>query len=70
MPRVSEAYERARRHQILDAAAKCFSRGGFSATSMPEIAAEAGLSVGALYRYFSSKEDLFLDGRCRTSRGV
>jgi AcrR family transcriptional regulator len=60
MPRVSEAYERARHHQILAAAATCFSRGGFSATSMPDIAAEVGLSVGALYRYFSSKENLFL----------
>ncbi len=60
MPRVSEAYEQARRHQILAAAAACFSHGGFSATSMPDIAAEADLSVGALYRYFVSKEDLFL----------
>ena len=60
MPRVSEEYERTRRHEILAAAAVCFSHQGFSATSMPDIAAEVGLSVGALYRYFSSKEDLFL----------
>ncbi|MBV9580039.1 MAG: TetR/AcrR family transcriptional regulator [Chloroflexi bacterium] len=60
MPRVSEAYEQTRRHQILVGAATCFAHGGFSTTSMPEIADAAGLSVGALYRYFSSKEDLFL----------
>ncbi len=60
MPRVSPEHERARYEQVLAAAAACFSRGGFAATSMPDIAAQAGLSVGALYRHFSSKEALFL----------
>jgi AcrR family transcriptional regulator len=60
LPRVSGARERARRDQIIDAAASCFSRNGFAATTMPEIAAAAELSAGAFYRYFVSKEDLFL----------
>jgi AcrR family transcriptional regulator len=60
VPRVSPEYERSRHDQILAAAAGCFAGGGVAATSMPDIAAQAGLSVGALYRYFLSKEELFL----------
>lgn len=60
MPRVSATHQHARRDQILAAAGSCFARHGFSATSMPDIASVAGLSVGALYRYFTSKEQLFL----------
>lgn len=60
MPKVSKQHEEARREQILEAAARCFARGGFATTSVPDIAAEAHLAVGSLYRYFSSKEDLFL----------
>lgn len=60
MPKVSVQHEQARRDQILAAAAGCFSRQGFAATSIPDIVAEAQLSVGSLYRYFSGKEDLFL----------
>lgn len=58
MPRVSEAHLAARRQQILDAARVCFTRSGFHATSMQDVIAEAGLSVGAVYRYFRSKEEL------------
>jgi AcrR family transcriptional regulator len=58
MPRVSDEHLAARRQQILDAARVCFTRNGFHATSMHDVIAEAGLSVGAVYRYFKSKEDL------------
>jgi AcrR family transcriptional regulator len=58
MPRVSDAHLAARREQILDAARRCFSRNGFQATSMQDVIAEAGLSVGAVYRYFKSKDEL------------
>lgn len=58
MPRVSEQHLAARRQQILDAARECFARNGFHATSMQDVIAAAGLSVGAVYRYFKSKEDL------------
>jgi AcrR family transcriptional regulator len=47
-----------RRRQILDAAIACFRRRGFHQASMHEICAEAGLSAGALYRYFPSKADI------------
>lgn len=46
------------RQRILDAALACFSRDGFHGASMQKICAEAGMSPGALYRYFPSKESL------------
>lgn len=47
-----------RRRQILEAALFCFRRRGFHQATMQEICAEAGISPGALYRYFSSKSDI------------
>ncbi|WP_229076645.1 TetR/AcrR family transcriptional regulator [Actinoplanes sp. DH11] len=58
MPRVSEAHLAARRQQILDAAVRCFVRKGFHQSSMQDVIKEAGLSVGAFYRYFKSKNEL------------
>ncbi|WP_285493074.1 TetR/AcrR family transcriptional regulator [Actinomadura sp. NBRC 104425] len=58
MPRVSEAHLEQRRQQILDAARACFIRKGFHETSMQDIFAEAGLSAGAVYRYFKSKTEI------------
>ena len=48
------------RGRLLDAALEVFSRRGYYAASVDEIAAEAGFSKGAVYSNFSSKEDLFL----------
>src|SRR6187200_1651493 len=45
-----------RRGQILDAALICFAKRGFHQTSMHDISAEAGISVGLIYRYFENKE--------------
>src|ERR1700754_764738 len=45
-----------RRTQILDAAIVCFAKRGFHQTSMHDISAEAGISVGLIYRYFQNKE--------------
>lgn len=42
--------------QILDAAVVCFAKRGFHQTSMHDISAEAGISVGLIYRYFENKE--------------
>ncbi len=58
VPRVSAAHLAARRQQILDAARVCFLRDGFHNTSMQDVIREAGLSVGAVYRYFPSKNDI------------
>ena len=48
------------RERLLDAALQVFSRRGYSAASVDEIAAEAGYSKGAVYSNFSNKEELFL----------
>lgn len=61
MPRISAERRQANRTQIVAAARRCFARQGFHQTSMPDIAAEAGVSVGAPYRYFSSKEQIILE---------
>jgi TetR/AcrR family transcriptional regulator, transcriptional repressor of aconitase len=58
MPKVTHEYRDARRDQILSAARRCFLRDGFHATSMQDLFAEAGLSSGAVYRYFASKDDV------------
>lgn len=47
------------RDQILDAAEHVFQRRGVSRTSLQEIAAEAGLTRGAIYWHFQNKADLF-----------
>ena len=48
-----------RQAQILRAAAAAFARGGFAATSMDDVAAEAGITRLIVYRHFDSKEDLY-----------
>jgi AcrR family transcriptional regulator len=45
-----------RRTRILDAAERCFVRAGFHRTTMQDVAAEAAMSPGNLYRYFPSKD--------------
>jgi AcrR family transcriptional regulator len=58
MPRVSEQYRTNRRTEIVVAAARLFATNGFHSTSMADIISASGLSAGAVYRYFRSKEEL------------
>ena len=58
MPKVTQEYMEARRRQILDAARRCFLRDGFHSTSMQDLFAESGLSAGAVYRHFASKNEM------------
>jgi TetR/AcrR family transcriptional regulator, transcriptional repressor of aconitase len=58
MPRRSDEHLQMRRDQIVSAALRCFSREGFHATTMQAVIAESGLSAGAVYRYFPSKNAL------------
>ncbi|TFZ58875.1 TetR/AcrR family transcriptional regulator [Methylorubrum sp. Q1] len=50
----------ARREHILDAAEACFARNGFHRTTMQDLAREASMSPGNIYRYFDSKEAVVL----------
>jgi AcrR family transcriptional regulator len=61
MPKRPSAHAAAMRAQILEGARRAFIAGGFRGTSVPAIASEAGVSVGLIYRYFPSKEELFLE---------
>lgn len=61
MPRITSQRRSANRDQIIAAARRCFARQGFHGTSMPDIAAEAGLSTGAPYRYFTGKQELIVE---------
>ena len=58
MPRLKPDSQRQRREHILEAAERCFARAGFHRTTMQDICKEAGVSAGALYIYFDSKEAL------------
>jgi TetR/AcrR family transcriptional regulator, repressor for uid operon len=53
--------------RIMDAAKACFVRSGFQGASMQQICAEAGMSPGALYRYFPSKEAI-IEAICEADR--
>jgi AcrR family transcriptional regulator len=57
IPRTKKGRET--RERVLAAAAAVFSRDGYVEARMSDIAAEAGVSNGALYRYFENKIDVF-----------
>jgi AcrR family transcriptional regulator len=58
LPKLSDEKQQERRLHILDAAEVCFARRGFHRTTMNDICREAGVSAGAVYLYFKSKEAL------------
>ena len=55
----AQSEKRSSRERLLEAAAKVFAERGYQAASVDEIAAAAGLSKGAVYWNFSSKDELF-----------
>src|SRR6516162_6629032 len=60
MPKIAEQTRAARRDQIVAAALACFAQTGYYATTMADVAAQAGVSKGTPYLYFESKEALFI----------
>src|SRR5437870_5056289 len=58
MTKVTQAHVEARASSIREAANRMFARKGFDGATMQEIATEADLSAGALYRYFPTKQHL------------
>lgn len=58
MPKVVPGYKDAARSRIVEAAFKVFSSKGYRDSTMDDIARELGVSKGAIYLYFKSKEDL------------
>ena len=59
MPRISAAHEQEVRDRIVAAAVRVFSDKGFHSSTIADVCRESGLSVGAIYTYFPSKEALF-----------
>ena len=62
MPRVSAAHEAEIRTRIVLASLRVFAELGYRRATMQDIVRESGLSVGAIYTYFKSKDELFLAG--------
>ncbi|HWE11770.1 MAG TPA: TetR/AcrR family transcriptional regulator [Solirubrobacteraceae bacterium] len=58
-PALRERYDR-RRQEVVYEAAKAFAKRGYDTTTMQELAAAMGLATGALYHYFSSKEQVLM----------
>jgi len=59
MPKLTERVLEKNQLHIEEAALRVFTRQGFHGTSVREIAAEAGVSLGNLYNYYKTKEDIF-----------
>jgi AcrR family transcriptional regulator len=60
-PIVSENYKEQKKQEILESAMKCFARKGFETSTVDEICAESGVSKGAIYNYFKSKDEIYLE---------
>lgn len=61
MPKRTKEQAAETREALLRAARELFTNQGFAATSIAAIVASAGTTKGALFHYFSSKEDIFLE---------
>jgi AcrR family transcriptional regulator len=58
VPRVSAAHEQEIRDRILVAASRVFAEKGYHSSTIADVVRESGLSVGAIYSYFSGKDEL------------
>jgi TetR/AcrR family transcriptional regulator, repressor for uid operon len=67
MPKLAPQTQAARRERILDAAERCFVGKGFHPATMDDICRAAGVSPGALYTYFASKDELIV-GLCEREK--
>ncbi|HET6624418.1 MAG TPA: helix-turn-helix domain-containing protein [Gaiellaceae bacterium] len=61
MPKISEERKAERREQILEGARRSFAEHGYEGATVARLEAEIGLSRGAIFNYFGSKEDLFVE---------
>jgi AcrR family transcriptional regulator len=61
MPKISDERKAERRQQILNGARRCFAEHGYEGATVARLEAEIGLSRGAIFNYFGSKEDLFVE---------
>jgi len=67
MPKVSEQHKAEVRKRLISAAFECFREKGYEGTTTREILARSGLSAGAFYHYFDSKDDLIAAAGTQTA---
>ena len=60
MPKISDERKTERREQILEGARRCFAEHGYEGATVVRLEREIGLSRGAIFNYFPSKEELFI----------
>jgi AcrR family transcriptional regulator len=61
VPKISDERKAERRKQILDAARQCFAEFGYEGATVVRLEHATGLSRGAIFNYFPSKEELFIE---------
>ncbi|MGA2664155.1 MAG: TetR/AcrR family transcriptional regulator [Nitrososphaerales archaeon] len=61
MPKVVPEYREQARKRILSIAAEVFAEMGYHEATMDDVASRVGVSKGAVYQYFESKDSLFRD---------
>ncbi len=61
MPKISDERKTERREQVLTGARRCFARYGYEGTTVVRLETEIGLSRGAIFNYFGSKQQIFLE---------
>jgi TetR/AcrR family transcriptional regulator, transcriptional repressor of aconitase len=61
MPKISDERKTERREQILATARRCFAEHGYEGATVVRLEEATGLSRGAIFNYFSSKEELFIE---------
>jgi AcrR family transcriptional regulator len=60
VPKLSETEKDARRRRVLDGARRCFARHGYAGATVVRLEQEIGLSRGAIFNWYPSKEELFI----------
>ena len=61
MPKISETEKQQRMERILAGARRCFARHGYEGATVGRLEEEIGLSRGAIFNWFASKEELFVE---------
>jgi AcrR family transcriptional regulator len=60
LPKVSESYKEKKRQELLSSAMACFAEKGYAQATIDDIVQHSGMSKGAVYNYFNSKEEIYL----------
>jgi AcrR family transcriptional regulator len=70
MPKISDERRAERREQILAGARRCFAEHGYEGATVARLEEAIGLSRGAIFNYFDSKEELFVELAVQDSQRI